>query len=160
LLNDVEYDSCPRVLLLNHFFDDAPDPLLDTPVQSSLTLVPCSMDLEHGTPGTAMLQFDVFNEFEQRLSAMLSLTCFTETDLSDIDSRTEHARSIFNFAHQGTLVGQTRIRPAVDAHRDHGHGILAIAEEFRDQRHTSSGLNLHFIGGNLQADVVVLPGNF
>jgi hypothetical protein len=160
LLNNVEYDTCPRVLLLNHFFDDAPDPVLGASVQSSLTMVPCSMDLEHTVPGTATVQFEVFNEFEQRLSASLALTCFASVDLSEIDSKTQRERSIFNFAQQGTLVGQTRIRPVFDAHTDHGHGILAIAEEFRDQRETGSGLNLHFIGGNLQSDVIILPSNF
>jgi len=154
LLNDVEYSVCPRVLLFNHFFDGAPDPVLNTPIESSLTFVPCSMDLERTVPGTATLQFNVANEFEQRFSASFPLTCFADLNLSDI------SQTIFNFALQGTLVGQTRIRPIVDADTDHGHGILAIAEEFRDDRQTGAALNLHFIGGNLQADVIALPSPF
>jgi hypothetical protein len=160
LLNDVEYDTCPRVLLLNHFFDDAPDPVLSTPVRTHLTLVPCSMDLESTIPGSATVQFEVFNEFEQRLSASLPVTCFADTALSAIDGNTQPERSIFNFAQQGTLVGQTRIRPIIDTHSILGHGVVAIAEELRDGGRTGSALNLHFIRGNLQADVIVLPNSF
>lgn len=154
LLNDVEYSTCPRVLLLNHFFEGAPDPVLQTPIESTLTFVPCSMDLEHSIPGTATVQFSVVNEFELRSSASLPVTCFASVDLSDI------SHTIFDFALQGTLVGQTRIRAVVDADSTHGHGILAIAEEFRDGRQTGAGLNLHFIGGSLQSDVIVLPSSF
>ena len=154
LLNDVEYSSCPRVLLFNHFFDGAADPVLNTPVESTLTFVPCSMDLEHSVPGTATVQFSVVNEFELRSSASLPVTCFADVNLSDI------SHTIFDFALQGTLVGQTRIRAVVDADSARGHGILAIAEEFRDSRGTGAALNLHFIGGSLQADVIVLPSTF
>lgn len=154
LLNDVEYSSCPRVLLFNHFFDGAPDPVLTTPIQSSLTFVPCSMDIEHSVPGNATLQFSVINEFEVRSSASIPITCFADVTLPDIN------RTIFDFAQQGTLVGQTRIRAVVDADSGHGHGVLAVAEERRDGGQTGAALNLHFIGGALQPDVIVLPSNF
>jgi hypothetical protein len=58
------------------------------------------------------------------------------------------------------MVGQTRIRPIVDADTGHGHGVVGIAEEFRDSRQTGAALNLHFIGGSLQPDVMVLPSTF
>ena len=154
LLNDVEYSACPRVLLFNHFFDGAPGPILNTPIQSTLTFVPCSMDLEHSINETTTLQFSVVNEFELRSSASLPVTCFADVNLSDI------SHTIFDFALQGTMVGQTRIRAVVDADSAHGHGILAVAEEFRDNRQTGAALNLHFIGGSLQSDVIVLPSNF
>jgi hypothetical protein len=159
LLNDVEYDSCPRMLLLNHFFDDAPDPVVNSTVQSHVTFVPCSMDLEHSVPGSATLQLEVFNEFEQRLTTSITVTCFEDIDLSAIDTKTPR-NSIFNFAQQGTLVGQTRIRPVVDADGSHGHGVVAVAEEYRDGRQRASALNLYFIDGNLQPDVFVLPSSF
>ena len=160
LLNDAEYDTCPRMLLLNHFFDDAPDPVLNSPIQSTLTIVPCSMDLEHRAPGSATLQFEVFNEFEQRLTTSITVTCFASISLSSIDAKSQRNQSIFNFAQQGTLVGQTRIRPVVDAGTSQGHGVLGIAEEYRDGGSTASALNFHFVGGNLQADVIVLPSTF
>ncbi len=160
LLDDVEYDSCPRMLLLNHFFDDAPDPVLSSPIASHLTFVPCSMDLEQSVPGSATLQFEVFNEFEQRLTTSIAITCFEDIDLSDIDSKSQRSRSIFNFAEQGTLVGQTRIRPVPDANGAQGHGVLAIGEEYRDTRQRGSALTLYFVDGNLQPDVFVLPNSF
>jgi hypothetical protein len=152
LLNDVEYSSCPRVLLLNNFFTNAIDPILSTPVQTTLTLVPCSMDLENTVPGTATIQLEVFNEFEQPSSFSITVTCFADIALADIP--------IFNLSLQGTLVGHTRLRPIFDEHTSHGHGVLGIAEEFRNAGQIGSAMNLHFIGGNLQADVIVLPGAF
>lgn len=160
LLNNVEYSSCPRVLLLNHFFDGAIDPVLMTPVQSNITFVPCSTDYETGAPGTASLQFDVVNEFEQRLSASLPVRCFADLALSSIDGRSDPTRSIFNVAIQGTLVGQTRIRPVPDGDNDHGHGVLAVAEEFHAPPRGGTAINLQLIPGNLQGDVMVLPGIF
>jgi hypothetical protein len=160
LFNEVEYTSCPRVLILNHFYDGAPDPIFGTPINSSLTVVPCSADVERSFPGRSTLLFETFNEFEQRLSGSLIVTCFSDTPLSTIDSRSDPTRSIFHYAIQGTLVGQTRIRPLVDAGVTSGHGILAIAEEFRSDGTIGAGINLHFIGGNLQADVLSIPGIF
>ena len=153
-LDDVEYSSCPRILILNHFFEGAPDPVLNSPIHSRLTFVPCSTDLEGSLPGTANLQFNVSNEFEQRFSASLALTCFADVALSEI------SQIIFDFAKQGSLVGQTRIRPIVDAHTSHGHGALGIAEEFRDNGTVGSALNLHFVDGALQPDLIVLPSPF
>ncbi|MBI3786531.1 MAG: hypothetical protein HY270_24340 [Deltaproteobacteria bacterium] len=160
LLNEVEYTTCPRVLLFNHFFDDAPDPVLGGKITSSLTFVPCSTDIEHTLPGSANLLFDVYNEFEQRLSGSMQITCFSDVDLSSIDGLADRTRSIFNFAMQGTLVGQTRIRPSPDANTQHGHGVLAIAEEFRDSRRIGAAINLQFVGGALQSDVFVIPEPF
>jgi hypothetical protein len=160
LFDDVEYSACPRAVLFNHFFDDAPDPVLGSPIRSRLTVVPCSMDLENSIPGEALLQFEVFNEFEQRLSATLDVLCFEDVALSSIDAGSDPGLSIFNFALQGTLVGVTRIRSVVDAGIAQGHGVIALGEEYRGNGTVGSAMNLHFIGGNLQADVVVLPTPF
>ena len=160
LLNNVEYSTCPRMLLLNHFFDDAIDPVLATPIRTNITFVPCSMDYERSEPGTATLQFDVINEFEQRLSASLPVRCFVDTSLAAIDNPNNPSGSIFNVALQGSLVGQTRIRPVPDGDTTRGHGVLAIAEEFHNPPRGGAALNLHFISGNLQGDVIVLPSIF
>ncbi len=82
LLNNVEYASCPRMLLLNHFFDDALDPVLTVPVRTNIIFIPCSVDYEHAMPGTANLQFDAVNEFEQRLSASLVFATVTLVGLA------------------------------------------------------------------------------
>jgi len=139
---------------MNHFFEGAPDPVANTPVQTTLTLVPCSVDFEASTPGTASVQFTIINELEQRFSASLELVCFASVSLTQL------SRTVFDYAIQGTLVGQTRIRAVVDGDTLHGHALLGIAEEFRGPNSLGTAMNLHFIGGNLQADVIELPAVF
>lgn len=160
VLDDVEYSSCPRVVLFSHFFDDAPDPITGAPIRSRIIVVPCSLDVENSVPGSARLAIEVYNEFEDKLSTALPVVCFEDIALSAIDNATNPALSIFNFALQGTVVGHTRIRPALDANTAHGHGIFVIAEETRQGSPAGESLNVHFIGGNLQADVMVLPDPF
>ncbi len=154
LLNNVEYSTCPRMLILDHFFDGAVDPVLQLPVRTTLTLVPCSADLERNRPGAALLQFDVFNEFEQRLSASLFVECFADLSLTTISG------TAFNAAVQGTLVGQTRIRPIPDGDVATGHGVVGLAEESRGAAGPATAISLHFIPGSLQGDVLVLPPLF
>ncbi len=160
LLDGEEYATCPRVLLLNHLFDDAPDPVTDSPIRSRVTFVPCSMDLEASNPGSATLQFEVFNEFEQRLSTSLGVSCYEQIELSNIDGASSPSLSIFNFALQGTVAGLTRIRPVNDSGTNTGRGVIAIAEERRTDFDSVADVHVHYIGGNLQADVMVLPDPF
>lgn len=160
LLDDVEYSSCPRAILFDHFFDDAPDPITDAPLRSRLIVVPCSLDMESSTPGTSRLAIEVFNEFEQKLSTALPVVCFEDIALSAIDNPSSPDLSVFNFATQGTVVGHSRIRVAIDADTDHGHGVFAIAEERREGGVNDEALNVHFLGGNLQPDIMILPDPF
>lgn len=159
-LDDREYSACPRLLLLNHFYDQAPDPVSSAAVTTNITFVPCSTDFEHSVPATTNLLFETFNEFEQRLSASLTVTCFADLPLPWIDSRPDRTRSVFHFAVQGTLVGQTRIRPVPTRALEQGVGVVAIAEEIRDGGRNATALQPQFIGGSLQGDVIVLPSSF
>jgi len=142
-----EYNSCPNILILDHFFDDAVEPsVVGQTVRTHLTLVPCSEDFNLQAPITTVVQYLVFNEFEQRFSTSRSVRCFSEIVLSDIDTRpgpTGDAQSIFNVGVQGTLTGQTLIRGVADAATTYGHGLLAIAEEFHC---SSSNTNLSDCG--------------
>jgi hypothetical protein len=187
--------SCPSTLILNHFFDFAPNLLtgicsagtntgslcttdgecgtggvcVTVPVHTDLTLVPCSEDLTKtgpaATPATTA-QFLVFNEFEQRFSASLTVRCFKEIQLSNIDTLPgNEVASIFSIYVQGTLTGQTRIRPVIGSELDVGHGLLGVAEEFMESPVRdgvslvgSDAFNLNYAGTTLdKADVVVLP---
>jgi hypothetical protein len=127
-----EYAQCPAVLILNHFFDRVNVGAAET---TDLTLVPCSEDLTQADLGdqvTTTVQFVVYNEFEQRFSASTRFQCFRETQLSRIDSRPgQEASSIWSVSVQGTLTGQTRIRPVVGSETNVGHGVLAVAEHKR-----------------------------
>jgi hypothetical protein len=151
--------SCPSTLILNHFFDELPG------FHTDLTLVPCSEDLTKtgpaATPATTA-QFLVFNEFEQRFSASLTVRCFKEIQLSNIDTLPgNEAYSIFSIYVQGTLTGQTRIRPVIGSELDVGHGLLGVAEEFWDFGvgfPQSDAFNLNYTGTTPdKSDVVVLP---
>jgi hypothetical protein len=160
LLDDVEYSSCPRAILFNHFFDDAPDPITAAPLKSRLIVVPCSLDMENSVPGTSRLAIEVFNEFEQMLSTALPVVCFEDIELSTIDNASSPELSVFNFAVQGTIAGHSRIRVVIDADTHHGHGVFVIGEERREGGVTEEALNVHFLGGNLQPDIMILPDPF
>ncbi|MBP1687396.1 MAG: hypothetical protein H6Q33_3539 [Deltaproteobacteria bacterium] len=128
-----EYNGCANYLILDHFFDNAPDTVGTGPVRTSLTLVPCSEDFVLQSWPRIVVQFLVYNEFEQRFSTSRTTGCFSELVLSDIDTRAGNTGandnySIFNFLVQGTLTGQTWIRGVQGT--SSGNGLLAIAEEY------------------------------
>jgi hypothetical protein len=168
-----EYNGCPNIIILDHFFDDARVPEAGI-VRTDLTLVPCTQDFEMQKCVTTTVQFLVFNEFEQRFSTSRPVECFKEIGLSDIDTRerslddddpasTGDLRSIFNVNVQGTLSGQTRIRGVDDLEEGHGNGLIAIGEEFyrEDAADLSSAVsdafNTHQAGERASADLITLP---
>jgi len=145
-----EYNGCPNVLILNHFFDFAEDPIIDdgSEVVTILNLVPCSEDYLHQIPGSAVVQYLVYNEFENRFSTSRPMQCNQFQVLSSIDT-TQNQRSIWSAGVAGTLTGQTRINPI-------GGGLLAVAHEL----HEEAGLadfNVHFQGDRTDPDFIVLP---
>jgi hypothetical protein len=157
-----EYNACPNVLVLNHFFDGAVEPsAAQSTVTTDLTLVSCSEDLNLQYWPTTTVQFLVFNEFEQRFSTSRSQTCVTELPLSDIDTRpgpSGDAQSIFNVAVEGTLTGQTTVRGVDDGSASHGNGVLAVTEEFHSGEGThSAALVAHQRATRTDADIVQLP---
>lgn len=175
---DPEYSGCPNILILNHFFEDAVEPVNETYLKTHLTLVPCSQNflLQDTALFNTTVQFLVFNEFEQRFSASRSLRCFKEYELCSLGTGVDRAitdtnpasngcqRSVFSAYVSGTLTGQTRIRGVDDGAADHGNGLLGIAEEFY---RTSAGdlssvqataaFNLHQAGERSTPDFIVMP---
>ncbi len=166
-----EYDGCPSSLLMDHLFDGASvgthrvagSFTVTGAVNTDLTVIPCSQDFEISSNlGGATLQYLVYNEFEQRFSTSNSFTCWREIQLSDIDTRpgpVGNAQSIFSAAVQGTLAGQTRIRPVAGSTR--ANGILAVAEEFWSSNGpaglSSTAANVHFVGVNeTKGDVITI----
>ena len=173
-----DYAACPSILVIDHFFDRAEDPDFGGVVTTDLTLVPCSEDLTQGPgvngvtnqpPTTA--QILVFNEFEQRLSGVVNVDCFKETPLSLIDKTPGNQdTSLFSVAVQGTLTGQTRIRPILTSDPNSGNGLIAVAEEFHCTEpdpdtgscaggffstHRSAAYNVDYVGLNsAKGDVV------
>lgn len=134
------YNGCPNILTLNHFFDRASvathASTVSGPVVSDLTFVPCSANflLQERDLATSVLQFLVFNEFEQRFSTSTRVTCYREVQLSDIDTRPGpdgNDFSIFSAGVQGTLTGQSRIRAVAGTSEEmyDGNGVLALLTE-------------------------------
>jgi hypothetical protein len=160
------YNACPNTLILDHFFDDAP--VVNGYVETLLTLVPCSEDFVNQTCVTTVVQYLVYNEFEQRFSTSRSLTCFSELQLSDIDTRLgddppNNYASIFNVAVEGTLTGQTVIRGVADSDpsKTPGHGLLGVVEEFHQRNESpqtsySAAYMMDMRGTRTQNDVIQL----
>jgi hypothetical protein len=148
---DAEYNGCPNVLILNHFFDFATNPVNDAEIETNLILVPCTQDLLRQIPGSAVIQYIVYNEFEQRFSTSRTARCKQNLPLSLIDT-TQRERSIFSAGVAGTLTGQTRASAI-------GSGMLAVAEEFHtleDVTYTAD-FNVHFQGDREEPDTIILP---
>lgn len=134
LVLGTEYSGCPNIMSLDHFFDGASDPVGGDTVTTDVTFVPCSQDLNLQLPKDLVVQFLVFNEFEQRFSTSRTIDCLTNIPLTDIDTRPGSfgdTQSIFSVQVQGTLVGQTMARgvnnDAADA--PGGETFLLVAQK-------------------------------
>ncbi|MGH3579950.1 MAG: hypothetical protein ACRDUB_00050 [Mycobacterium sp.] len=107
--DEPEYQPCAQVLVFNHLFDNAVDPISGIyRAQSELSLVPCTEDFLQQQVPRVTAQFLVYNEFEQRFSTSQPVDCLLDRPISRIDT-TQPARSIFNAGVSGTVAGQTRI---------------------------------------------------
>ncbi|MCK6556558.1 hypothetical protein L6Q96_18570 [Candidatus Binatia bacterium] len=155
---EAEYNGCAKYLLLNHFFDGAENPVpgSDRNIYTELTLIPCTADYLRQIPGQAVVQYLVFNEYEQRFSTSRGVRCFDERLLSNIDTP-NNSRSIFWAGVAGTLTGQTRMQSI-------GSGILAVATELHDRAPNgrqgdtaTAAFNIHQNGSREAADVMTLP---
>jgi len=113
------------------------------PITTTLTLVPCSEDLENQVPGRVTVNFQVFNEFEQPLSGGTTVDCWMNTTLGAIPS------SPFTFSQLGTLSASTRINPAAGF-----GGVIGVAEETRVNTTgvpTTAAFNIHVEGNRFDA---------
>jgi hypothetical protein len=163
-LDNQEYNACPNMLVLDHYFDDARDPSDGDRVRTDLTFVTCSEDFLTQVPVSSTVQFLVYNEFEQRFSTSRKVTCVTEVPLSNIDTRPtpkDDYASIFNVEVQGTLTGQTVMRAVAGSETNIGHGILAVAEEFHLPEIVGEAKSAAYIpaqrGVRTQPDFIYLP---
>src|SRR5262245_53192513 len=135
------FAGCPNVWTLNHFFDGANVVTHEQDVQGSvhsvLTIVPCERNYLFQTFNgpDITVQFLVFNEFEQRFSTSIKISCYEEIRLSDIGSILPGPQgdefSIFNVGVQGTLTGLSRVRSVPGPNLDgyDGRGIALLLTE-------------------------------
>jgi len=161
------YDACPAKLILNHFASGAPDMVVseiigvDTPSAefTDLTLVPCNEDFENQIPKWVTVQFIVYNEYEERYSTSITVSCFLETELANIGQ-------VFTYGFLGTEVAQTIITPVVQPDGSSG-GLVGIAERITTVEVASPAIaaraayNLHSEGSFIPPngpDGITLPG--
>jgi hypothetical protein len=169
-----EYNGCPNVTIVNHFAEFTQDPVTQEAcfpeetgcIETELALVPCSQNLLRQQPGAAVVQYLVYNEFEQRFSTSRPMRCQQTLPLSLIDT-TQRQRSIFSAGVLGTTVAQTRLTPI-------GSGLVAVALETHNHSRlrgigdggasggplnssSSAAFNVHFQGNRPDSDLIVLP---
>lgn len=160
-----EYAGCPGMLSLDHLFSGAEDPVSGDTVNTDVTFIPCSVDFNLQLPKSVVVQFLVFNEFEQRMSTSRTVECLTNLPMTDIDTRigpSGDAQSIFSVSVQGTLAGQTLARGVNDdsATAPGGEAILMVAQRFNSYNGSSvSAIHVpHHRASRTQPDIIVLPG--
>jgi len=130
-----EYQGCANVLIMDHFFDNAVDPMTvgsgtnsnNGVFTTELTLIPCGNNFARIEPGRVVAQMLVFNEFEQRFSTSALVDCLYNKRISNIDTPNSN-RSIFSAGVAGTIAGQTRIQGAGTA--DTGNGLAGVVQLF------------------------------
>jgi len=148
-----EYQPCSQVLVFNHFFDGAVDPVSGIALaQSELSLVPCTQDFLLQQVPRVTAQFLVYNEFEQRFSTSRLVECLLDSPISQIDT-TQPNRSIFSAAVSGTVAGQTRITGV-------GGGLIGSALlnfEGAGIGRAGSGYNLNQFADRDDADFIRIP---
>jgi hypothetical protein len=128
---------------------------------TDLTLIPCTQDFENAVPESVTVQFEIFNEFEQRLSASITVDCWKNFYLFQVDSPNDPTRSVFSFGTLGTVAAHTRITP-----NPNGGAVLGVVGVTRANNAgaaTRTALNIHMEGDHFSAtfgeiiDVVTLP---
>ena len=140
-----EYNACPQTWILNHLAENEEDPLMgeDSEVHTSITVVPCTENFETQDATSVTIQFDVFNEFEFRLSASTTITCWAEVRLIDISSNVFSAASSTS-----TPYMQTFMRPSNGT----ASRFLVVSDEVHvldkndpDSPFASAAANLHVL---------------
>lgn len=145
--DDREYAACPAKLVVGHFFEGAE--VGEGNAATAVTLSPCSADFITGEPTGLVVQILVFNEFEQRMSAATEIECIDTLALDDVSN-------IFDVSVQGTISGQTHLRP-VDS-TGAGQGMIGLVEEISAEGNSASHPN--YVGeGGIDVVEYVYPAN-
>ncbi len=100
---------------------------LACPITTTLTLVPCQEDLENQIPGMVTVQFQIYDEFENPLSASTTVDCWLDAPLSSISP-------FFQVGRLATMSAFTRINPVgvlVGQPGNSQGGVIGVAEETR-----------------------------
>ncbi len=131
LLDGNVYEACPSKLYVQHLASgqsNLPNSTQGFNAVTELTLVPCNEDFENGIPTASTVQYLVYNEFEQRYSGSTTVTCYLNTELTDLDSPLFPDRSVFSAATLGTPAAFTEITPVTGA--GGLHSVVGVTETF------------------------------
>ncbi len=149
-----EYDACPERSSFGFFAEDVEDPVAGAgAIETTLTILPCSEDIESQIPGSTTLTYTVVNEFEQVLSGVASIDCWADARLSALGSP-------FSFAFLSTTYAQASFRPAP------GFGSVTMVADERHEvtgappRYGSAAINVHVDGSVAGGDQLRLPSPF
>ncbi|MBP1687397.1 MAG: hypothetical protein H6Q33_3540 [Deltaproteobacteria bacterium] len=152
------YAACPGKQILNFLPTGSSDPLSPATTRNynELTLVTCQEDFENQLWPTVVVQFLVFNSYEQRFSASTSVKCFLNTELTAIDvpSRQNYFNtSVFGVGVLQTNEAQVEITP-VPYSNGTSTAVAGVGERILVQAGTATraGINLHTDG-----DLVAVP---
>ena len=149
---DAEYNGCPNFLILNHFFDFAANPAASTRRQCrrDLSLGALHAGLPPPDPGCAVVQFLVYNEFEQRFST--STSPVQEGNAALVDRH--DAAGAFDLQRRRVGNPHRSDPPEPDAAADCsplGTGdISATSDHYAD-------FNIHYQGDREESDLITLP---
>lgn len=142
--------------------DAAGDLALVSATVTDLSLVPCTQDFENNVPSSVTVQFEIFNEFEEKFSASTTIDCWENFFLFEVDSPNDPARSVFSFPVLGTVAAETRITPVPEDGAV--IGVAGVTRADANGNLTRVALNIHmegdrFSGSNGEiVDVITLPG--
>ncbi|HUI24887.1 MAG TPA: hypothetical protein VL403_02290 [Candidatus Kryptonia bacterium] len=132
------YTACPQTLILDFIAYDQPDPVVKQfgactpsvpnpagcPVETNLTLVPCSADFEDVIPGNVTLSVSIVDEFENTLSApVVTVDCWLDSPLDALGTINEQANSPYSASVLGSPTAVARFTSTS------GGGVLGVAEE-------------------------------
>ena len=135
---------------------------LRSAILTDLTLMPCTQDFENSVPAEVTVQFDIFNEFEEHLSASTTVVCWQNFFLFEVDSPNDPENSVFSAAVLGTEVAHTRITPNPEDGAVIGVAGVTRADAVGNLARVA--LNIHMEGdrftgsGGTVIDKVTLPG--
>jgi len=153
LLDGVEYSACPEAWMVDHVADGAEDIVAGTgsSVETSLTVLPCSLDLVNLNQPTVGVLLQTYDEFESALSTSTTLACWLNATFGDVSF-------IFDFAPLGTRYRHTRIATPLPS----GPGLLLVGSEAHvsaapENFVASAAFNAHADGIRPESDVITLP---
>lgn len=153
------YAPCTRILEAVHYLDGALDaPTKTSHVATRFVILPCTLDLSQPAEQQLSMQYEVVNEFEERLAVRREqVGCEQQGFLSSINTSIP-GRSIFNAAVAGTLTAKTRIYA-----NDGAVGLVAIALETHTKVNAPAAQQLTAfsfgtVGRRLESDVITFPG--